>query len=890
MVLQDIREVFNGLTEYNIERTYLMAKNIMENENIHDEYAYYDIGTNIMTYTPGKDGSDYLLIDFQRVKLKEPLRNEKGEWTNEDTDGDGELDRYELTDGDATKKVDITGFIKKMVEDELYGNDSAYIRSLATDVDKLAYQAEKKERINSTLAKVKYNIYKERENFYEANIDNNKMDWKEWSENYMHVDDATLTALRGLTTESEKIERLKSDNAKIEVELWKYKSNPTLKDTDFDGLVDTGTTDPMKKSGEITGTINYINNEGSEVIKDTMDYRYFYLNNKMYYDELARMSLIMSNAVTKGTGGINYDMNHIDSAMRGIGMTAEYSNVSSGSHSVSIAIGHREIEYDNIKKNVILVSVSAARNLTEYQGFSKVGNSNWTNDNNNNVNHYEAYEKLSKAAYDKLKAYITSHSLSENVTYWVTGYGTGGGVANLLSARIIDTPPVSTSIVKISNAIIFGYGSTTIGRMVDSGNTNVYAYTFGSPNVVYFDNQPEMINAAKYKSIFNVVDTSDVFAHLPSVKSGWGKYGWNMIPNGNYDKCKDIIDTYSRVFDDIDNKRDIIATTSLDDNVLFYLYTAWAYNELTNDTMYFNGIRTFYNKYYASYKDLEPKHSIKNYYSLCKKILPEHMTVGDGWVDIKSNELADATEFINAIETVGNWYIHHVYTYQGAHKYKNEIETMAQSAHPEARDIWDARKASISDTEFAMKSINDEVNSEGNYKNNDAIYDCDLFDELNYDKKEAVDDCSKFATAVYYYYYNQIGQDTLANQMDLKYTGSARYSKVTNYITEKLQRDKRFKVYIWDDIKDVEDFDLHQGDLIYRRPKTDGNTTLKSGHVEFYLGDNKVFGWGRIHDTFDIDKTFTKGTDGFYSDDTGDCYNGESQPYVTVIRYKGGNE
>ena len=44
-----------------------------------------------------------------------------------------------------------------------------------------------------------------------------------------------------------------------------------------------------------------------------------------------------------------------------------------------------------------------------------------------------------------------------------------------------------------------------------------------------------------------------------------------------------------------------------------------------------------------------------------------------------------------------------------------------------------------------------------------------------------------------------------------------------------------------------------------------------------------------MHNTFDIDKTFTKGTDGFYSDDAGDCYNGESQPYVTVIRYNGGD-
>ena len=177
-------------------------------------------------------------------------------------------------------------------------------------------------------------------------------------------------------------------------------------------------------------------------------------------------------------------------------------------------------------------------------------------------------------------------------------------------------------------------------------------------------------NANKYKSIFNVVDMNDVFAHLPSTKSGWGKYGWNMIPNGNYDKCKDIIDTYSKVFDNIDNKRDVIATTSLNDNVLFYLYTAWAYNELTNNTMYFDGMQknqgqrfsTFYNKYYVHYKDLEPKHSIKNYYSLCKKILPEHMTIGDGWVDIKASG-AEVGAIMGTLDTLGQWYVDNVYTY-----------------------------------------------------------------------------------------------------------------------------------------------------------------------------------------------------------------------------------
>ena len=535
-------------------------------------------------------------------------------------------------------------------------------------------------------------------------------------------------------------------------------------------------------------------------------------------------------------------MNYIDSALRGIGMTAEYFNVANG----VVAIGHREIEYDNIKKNVILISVGAARNLAEYQGFSKVGNSNWTNDNNYNVNHYEAYEKLSKVVYDKLKNYITSHSLNENVTYWVTGYGTGGGIANLLSARIIDNPPVSTSVSKVSNAVIFGYGSTTIGRMVDTGNTNIYTYTFGAPNVVYFDNQPEMINVAKYKSIFNVVDTNDVFAHLPSTKSGWGKYGWNMSPSGNYDKCKDIIDTYSKVFDNIDNKRDIIATTSLDDNVLFYLYTTWAYNELANNTMFFDGMqqnqhskfRTFYNKYYASYKDLEPKHSIKNYYSLCKKIRPEHMTIGDGWVDVKvsSSGSSPQDKMAEALEVMGQQYVKNVSTYGGSTLY---------SLTQVSNNIDTAYKQQLYST---LKNVGPEERKEEvkrKFQN--------LINENNWFK--CGDDCVRFMFSTIFYALDGDIGEKFSDNNNAKYYTMFGTNILTKNDNDQDFIDLNFEIHYIGEVDDKgHEFgyeDLEDGDIVVAY-RTDTN---EKGHVEFYISKeyekakknepyNWSFGWG----------------------------------------------
>ena len=534
-------------------------------------------------------------------------------------------------------------------------------------------------------------------------------------------------------------------------------------------------------------------------------------------------------------------MNHIDSAMRGIGMTAEYSNVSSGSHQVGIAIGHKEIEYDNIKKNVILISVGAAKNINEYQGFSKIGNSNWTNDSNYNENHYEAYERLSKVAYDKLKNYITSHSLSENVTYWVTGYGTGGGVANLLSARIIDTPPVNTSIRKVSNAVIFGYSSTTIGRMVDTGNTNIYTYTFGAPNVVYFDAEPEMINAAKYKSIFNVVDTNDVFAHLPSVKSGWGKYGWSMIPNDNYDKCKDIIDTYSKVFNDVDNKRD-----EIDINVFIYLYSAWEYNDLDNDTTFFDGMQknqgqrfsTFYNKYYANYKDLEKNHSIKNYYSLCKKIRSEHMTIGDGWVDIKASSSGSSPQdkMAEALEVMGQQYVKNVSTYGDGHVTMYSLTQLSN-------DVEGAYKKNQYNTlkDVGISEQKDEIKRKfETLINNKNWFKCG-------------DDCVRFMfSTIFYALDGDIGEEFSDNN-NAKYYTMFGTNILTGNENDQLFRDLDFEIhYIGEVDEKGHEFgyeDLEDGDIVVAY-RTDDIGKDNKGHIEFYINDkygkngNGTYDWG----------------------------------------------
>lgn len=317
----DFETVWTGLTDYNIERTYMMAKNIAESNRLKDEYAYYNIGTNIITYTPGISGNEFLLMDLQKIKLKQPLeiiKNGIREQTKEDSDNDGILDRNELGDmtsesdnETATKiKVDITGFIKKAIEKELYGNDEKEINN------NQAY-------IKEVVSKVKYNIYQQRNKFDKENSENNKWNWKEVYENNLNIDDDTKVALGLLPSDSAKEQYLKITPAKLEVELWKYKSNPVLKDTDFDGIEDGfgyerdekgeylyvgGNKVPVELNAykDKTPKDNYfegrmhttrLSGENAIDVNMNMDYRYFFLSNKLYFDELSTMSLLYSNSI-----------------------------------------------------------------------------------------------------------------------------------------------------------------------------------------------------------------------------------------------------------------------------------------------------------------------------------------------------------------------------------------------------------------------------------------------------------------------------------------------------------------------------------------------------------------------------------------------------------------
>ena len=151
-----------------------------------------------------------------------------------------------------------------------------------------------------------------------------------------------------------------------------------------------------------------------------------------------------------------------------------------------------------------------------------------------------------------------------------------------------------------------------------------------------------------------------------------------------------------------------------------------------------------------------------------------------------------------------------------------------------------------------------------------------------------VDDSSKFAAAVYYHYINkEILKDKDSNEktaygIDLWGTNSEEFLKDSK-VTKKLSTKKLFKLITWDTLKKKRENDIIE--LYYNSKRFGlevGDLICRKGHVEFYIGNNKVVSWGRVHKTYTHSKNFEPTINGYKSNDSED----RDIPFTTIIRLR----
>lgn len=289
------------------------------------------------------------------------------------------------------------------------------------------------------------------------------------------------------------------------LKVYKYKTNPILPDTDFDGINDDKDPKPFNGNtfeGKMKG---YYDVNDAEY---KFDYRNFFGSEYSYNKDLSNMSLIFANTIYDKCGfSYNEDREYTDikQLMEYHGFTdvvdyklAEgYNNNGikvdefSDDDISEIAIGYHKVKYNGLEKTIVGVIIRGTNGtIQEWSSNFDMGDPDeW------NSEYHKGFYITEERIKDFVGKYVNQYlGDAEHLTYWVTGHSRGAALANILAARLLE-----------------------------EGNT-VYAYTFATPATTISDAKDNSL----YKSIFNYTNNSDFVTYVPLKQWDFGRFGNTM--------------------------------------------------------------------------------------------------------------------------------------------------------------------------------------------------------------------------------------------------------------------------------------------------------------------------------------------------------------------------
>ncbi len=298
------------------------------------------------------------------------------------------------------------------------------------------------------------------------------------------------------------------------IEVYNYKSNPILEDTDFDGINDEKDLKP--KNNKFSGSMHYeLDDKNRECnVEFTVDYRNLFKDNTKYTKDLAVLTSLYASdiydnlyvEVKDGAKGGSDDATEFgkifglqdveDIKIKGADYTVDKDD------ETEFVIGHRNVEYNGEKREVIVLTVRGTNgtsaewssnfdvgaDTTEYYDIMGSEHPHWKN----KLNH-KGFDVATNRILDKFNDYITRHKLNDSSvekSILISGHSRGAAIANLLGAHF-----------------------------ENDANYKSYTYTFAAP---YSTTDSNAIN---YKTINNIVNKDDIIPYLPLEKWGFYKYG-----------------------------------------------------------------------------------------------------------------------------------------------------------------------------------------------------------------------------------------------------------------------------------------------------------------------------------------------------------------------------
>ncbi|MBR4313772.1 MAG: hypothetical protein IKP66_02565, partial [Lachnospiraceae bacterium] len=286
------------------------------------------------------------------------------------------------------------------------------------------------------------------------------------------------------------------------VKMYNYISNPTLPDTDFDGRGDLRDRyRALDNSYEMTFDTEAVDSATYDL---NIDYRYFYMDNSKYYAELSDMAVVLSNMATKKKGesknwenkteglsgkdiySLMYHYGNEDIEVHDMRNYYNDSNVcryAIGQHDTVLYLGRTS----NKVRNVITVAIGELPDKTAELTANLYGLLG-SNEEYEEYHHI-GYDITANRIYEYILKYIDKYNNNQKV-FFITGAKSAGGVANLLSKKLIDK----------------------------FGSSSVYGYTFNAVSSINGNMIPEgkKIPNLKYKSIMNVYNDDEIMTMFTS--------------------------------------------------------------------------------------------------------------------------------------------------------------------------------------------------------------------------------------------------------------------------------------------------------------------------------------------------------------------------------------
>lgn len=302
--------------------------------------------------------------------------------------------------------------------------------------------------------------------------------------------------------------------------MYSYTSNPTLKDSDYDGIDDN--LDPYPLDNTFDANLVY---DGLTCkVSFQVDYRDIVAgDNTTYNKNLAVLTSLLSSNVYHGsyldvTRGVTSQANNgrdKDAAqtfgtMFGL-ESSEYYQIKGSDYSydrddvTDFTIGHRKVTYNGKTTDVIVLAVRGTgssngewssnfdvgadtNSYANIEGMNNRSHPYWKN-----LNNHKGFDVTANRIKEIVDKYLSEHvDQSSNIDrkILITGHSRGGAIANILGAEFEDDP-----------------------------NYTSFTYTFAAPNTTTSS------NASSYSSIFNIVNSDDMIPQLPLSSWRFTKYG-----------------------------------------------------------------------------------------------------------------------------------------------------------------------------------------------------------------------------------------------------------------------------------------------------------------------------------------------------------------------------